>query len=290
MPVWPKTGFVTMRTADNQTTLRKGARGACLALLACWGLAGAQQPNWQREYALGMASFDQREYADAAAAFEKAIACDPAPRLGAIDYLPWLYLAVSQYHAGNITQAQEAFAQSRRYGMAERSVTGGELYARYRAELTLAAGLEGDAASPVDSESPRTLSQAEVDGIRDQVLRRCALAGDIEDNKLPWYFHYLFGEALMEAGDPGRALDAFTLGANVREEPKRNKRMYGMWYVDYLPYFQIATAHARLGHWAKAQSALEMSSLLGEFTPEDPNYPAFLALEQQVRGALGRGG
>jgi tetratricopeptide (TPR) repeat protein len=273
---------------EDKNSIRHTASVGMALLFAC-GLAIAQEPSWQTEYVLGMAKYEQGRYDEAAAAFENAIACDPAPRQGAIDYLPWLYLAVSRYRAGDEEHATQAFAMSRRHGVAEHSEMGAELFARYSAELD-DPGMDAGAFGPGTAVPTVVLDAAEAERIRDQVLRKCALAADVDDNKLPWYFHYLYGEALMDAGDPRRALDAFTLGANVREEPKRNKRMYGMWYVDYLPYFQIALAHARLGHWESARSALEMSNLLGEFRPEDPNYPAFLALERQVRGALGPGG
>ncbi len=111
-----------------------------------------------------------------------------------------------------------------------------------------------------------TLTDESVELIRSAVLKRCAVSADVDKNKLPWYFHYEFGVDLMEAGDAQRALDAFVLGANVRESSKRGKRMYGMWFVDYLPYYQIALAHAKLGNWEHAQDAIRVSEQFGEFS------------------------
>lgn len=41
---------------------------------------------------------------------------------------------------------------------------------------------------------------------------------------------------VTDAGDAQRALNSFTVGAKIRQESKRGKRMYGMWFIDYLPY------------------------------------------------------
>jgi hypothetical protein len=86
----------------------------------------------------------------------------------------------------------------------------------------------------------------------------------------------------LEAGDSQRAIEAFVLGANISEDPSRDKRMYGMWFIDYLPYYQIALAHSKLGDWESARNAIRTSKNFGEFSPSDPDYEAFTSLEQLI--------
>jgi hypothetical protein len=131
------------------------------------------------------------------------------------------------------------------------------------------------------------LSDEEVEIIMNRVLKRCSLSANADPNKLPWYFHYEFGVDLMEAGDSQRALDSFVNGANVRETPKRSKRMYGMWYIDYLPYYQIALAHSKLGNWQSAEEAFRTSQQFGEIDDQAPDWEEYQALEDLIRN---RGG
>ena len=182
--------------------------------------------------------------------------------------------------------------QSQVYGKSAESENGKALMRQYAANIM--------AADPVDMhpvDRPQAtpvavngvLSNEQAVPIRDRVLRRCQLSGDIEENKLPWYFHYLLGLEYDAAGDNGRALDSFQLGANIRENPGRNKRLYGMWFMDYLPYFQIARTQAQLGAWQQARDALNLSRQSGEFSPADPDFESFSTLETQVNANLGRG-
>ena len=117
---------------------------------------------------------------------------------------------------------------------------------------------------------------------RAEVLKRCSLSANFNPDRLPWYFHYEYVVSLMEAGDAERALDAFVTGANVREEPKRSKRMYGMWYIDYLPYYQIALAHSELGDWQAARAAIQASRAWGEFSPDQPGWEDFVELDEKI--------
>jgi len=130
--------------------------------------------------------------------------------------------------------------------------------------------------------SALTLPDSEVETIRNQVLRRCALTQNTAQSQLPWYFHYEFGLELLNQGDPQRALDALIVAANLREDSKRNSRMYGMWFTNYLPYYQIALAHTKLGNWRCAMDALRVSTKNSEFLPRDRGYEEFTDLEKMI--------
>ena len=246
----------------------------------------------QVAYLSGLEFFEQGKYQEASDSFFESITLDPEPDAELAEYIPYLFLAVSRYEAGHTREARDALIQSQVYGVAAETETGKGLLNLYAAQI-MSAPLDGPElvmqpqSSPVASaDRSYSISENEAQIIRAQVLRRCALSSKVADNKLPWYFHYEYGRNLMEAGDSERAIEAFTMGANLKEDPRRDKRMYGMWYVDYLPYYQIALAPSKLGEWESAQHAIQTSENFGEFSPSDPDYEAFTSLEQLIEKNL----
>jgi len=234
-------------------------------------------------YFAGVEFFEQEQFEAASLAFQAALELAPEPTIVGEEYLPFIYLGAAQYELGRNRQARDALVQSQVFGVAPATDTGKKLIDRYAASI-MSAPLDEASVEPAPLPDPfadqsHSLSQYEVDLIRAQVLKRCALSGKLDQNKLPWYFHYEFGLELMDAGDSRRALESFVLGANVRENPQRGKRMYGMWFIDYIPYYRIAFAHAKLGQWESARDALVTSRNFGEFSPTDPDYEKFSGLE-----------
>lgn len=245
----------------------------------------------QVAYLSGLEFFEQGKYQEASDSFFESITLDPEPDAELTEYIPYLFLAVSRFEAGHTREARDALIQSQVYGVAAETETGKGLLNLYAAQI-MSAPLDGPEpvmqpqSSPVAVTTSYSISENEAQIIRAQVLKRCALSSKIADNKLPWYFHYEYGRDLMEAGDSQRAIEAFTMGANLSEDPRRDKRMYGMWFVDYLPYYQIALAHSKLGDWESAQHAIRTSENFGEFSPDDPDYEAFTSLEQLIERNL----
>lgn len=100
------------------------------------------------------------------------------------------------------------------------------------------------------------------EALRQKVLVQCGLV-DARDS-LPWYFHFEFGRALLQAGDARRAVTQLTQAVDLNPVPRADKRLYGMWFTDYLPYFQLAEAHAKLDNWPCAAHAMQLSQSTGE--------------------------
>lgn len=134
---------------------------------------------------------------------------------------------------------------------------------------------------------PPVLSDEQLQEVEREVLRRCGLDGATPARQAPWYFHYELGLELARRGDPQRALDALLEATERREASKRGARMYGMWFTDYLPYFQIARLHVVLGNWSCAADALRRSEEEGEVSPETREYPELLELLDEVRAQTG---
>jgi hypothetical protein len=143
-------------------------------------------------------------------------------------------------------------------------------------------GAPGSAAPEGSVQRSIALSKGELQELRSTVLRRCALSSKLDQNSLPWYFYYEYGVALLDAGDANRSLEALQMGANLKDQPMRDKRMYGMWFIDYLPYFQIARAHSALGDWDSADAALDLSEELERISRGDYDYPQYSELRSRI--------
>jgi hypothetical protein len=147
-----------------------------------------------------------------------------------------------------------------------------------------AAVLPASAAGP--TAGPMSLTPEAADDLRRQVLVQCGLPADQQDG-LPWYFHFEYGRQLNTAGDARRAIGELSQSIEIDPKPGAAKRMYGVWYVDYLPYFQLAQAHARLGNWPCAANALTLSQRYDEarFGVLDPTVVTALTDEVKRESA-----
>ena len=127
------------------------------------------------------------------------------------------------------------------------------------------------------------LSDVEYGKLRLQIEERCGFGEAGEYSRLAWYFHYEMGLALNERNDPQRALESLIVAVDRRPVSQRDARMYGMWFTDYLPYFQIARAHRALNNWECALDALEISRKMGEIDEDDDEYAEFRKLLEESR-------
>ena len=243
---------------------------------------------WPEAYPQALDQLEQRRFAAAAELFTQSIQHQPTPAAhqGGIDYLPYLHLAIANYENGDQVSARAALEQSRTHGTALESFIGRNLWDRYA--LLIMATDEKVAKSSEDADfrhferQPFSLTDVECDDIRRRVLRRCALPEKASADTLPWYFHYEYGLELMAAGDAQRAIDELILAATIREKSRRKSRMYGMWFTDYLPYYQIALAHSKMGNWRHAMDAMRSSAQYNEFSPIDRDYDKYSDLQKLI--------
>jgi len=242
--------------------------------------------SYQEEYLAGIEYFEQGQFRAASDSFREAIRLLPSPRVGPDEYIPYIYLSATQFEIGNTLEARDALIQSQVHGSASKTEAGQLLLGRYAADI-MSAPLSSPKLVTVSVDDsvdknvePELVSQSSGESIPAKILKRCTKAAKMEE--LPWYFHYKCGVDLMKAGDAQRAVESFSMGANVREDSARSKRMYGMWYIDYLPYYQIALAQSQLGDWKSARAAIIRSTKFGEFSPVDPDYSSFLELDQLI--------
>ena len=286
----------------------------CRALalaVAFTATAFAADLPWFESYEAGLAAFRAGDHAAARRHFEAALTARPEPGLSlptvelhSVDYFPHLYLAISSYHTGDLEGARRGLRAAENAGVAARNPIGSALLNHYRALLFPTAGVVSAPPPPPQAmvepapdqlarlqaaeRKPEVLSEDEAIRLARETLVRCGLPADTLPKSAPWYFHYELGQRLAGRGDAQRAVDALLAAAERKPLPDEAARMYGMWFVAYRPYLEIATNHARLGNWECAFSALELSERTGEVREHrvDEAFERHRTLLDEVRGHL----
>jgi tetratricopeptide (TPR) repeat protein len=249
----------------------------------------AANAAWYDHYVNGVRLIEQGQAAAARTELESALASRkneglqvPTARQQYIDYLPHLYLAIANQMAGDVDAARKHLAHAEESGIAKKSEVGRPLLVAY--ELLLR-GEGKKSYTDYESKAP-TLSDAEFNMLRNDVLTRCDLPANLQMSTAPWYANYELGLELERKGDYSRALTHFIDAVAQKPDPKRRARMYGMWLVDYYPYFHIARSHVRLENWQCAKNALDISQKLSEIPQGAPELNELLTLQREAEKKL----
>ena len=270
------------RGGRRRASSRALAAGAiALALIGAGASAqpapgrSAEELPWHEHYELALRAIEERQAAAAIAHLEEALVQRPVPELRApttgvryVDYVPYAYLAVAHYLAGDLEASRINLDRSKRAGAVLGSDEGARLVSAYETLLERRAtgsGSERTGAPRSFREydpPPPTLSEQEAERIRNEVAMRCGVTR--ASSRLPWYYYYELGLALRSRGDSSHALEALIEATDRRPVPKQRAFMYGMWFIDYLPYFEIAKLHCELGNLECARDALLLSEAYGE--------------------------
>lgn len=271
---------------------RPNMRVRIVAVMMMLAAVSASAAEWYQNYEKGVRLIEQGDAAEARAALQAALAQRQAEGLQVptgpqqyIDYLPHLYLAIAHQMSGDVDAARKELALAETSGMAAKSEVGRPLLVAYQLLL------RGDATGKypryaVYEKKAPVLSEAEFQMLRNDVLTKCDLPLDTKLSNAPWYANYELGLELERKGDYPRALTHFIDAVAHRPNPARQARMYGMWLIDYYPYFHIARAHTRLENWQCAKNALEISNRLNEIPPNAPEMSEFMSLMQQTERKL----
>jgi hypothetical protein len=272
-----------------------------LLALAFAAVSGPALPadTWLEHYERGVALVEEGRAAEARAELEAALELRSEEGLWVpvqpgryLDYLPHLYLAIACHGAGDLPAALEHLAAAERSGIAARSEVGARLLAAFQVLLNEGSAPEPapSAASPPDrplyqvyERKPPLLTDEEFGRIQREVLDRCRLKAS-NPERAPWYYHYELGLELARRGDSQRALDALVDAANLRPRSRHLARIYGIWFIDYLPYLKIAWAHARLGNRECARDALRLSAQEGELADRERELAELRALLDEPAG------
>ncbi len=252
----------------------------------------AMADGWYDHYEKGVHLIEQGQAAAAKESLEAALAARAGEGLQVptrpqqyIDYLPHLYLAIASQMSGDVERARKELGLAETSGVAAKSEVGRPLLVAYQLLL------RGDASGKypryaVYDKKPSLLSEQDFQTLRDDVLAKCDLPLDTKLAHAPWYANYEIGLELERKGDYSRALTHFIDAVANRPNPQKQARMYGMWLVDYYPYFHIARSHVRLENWQCAKNALEISQKLGEIPNASPEMNELLSLARQTEQKL----
>jgi tetratricopeptide (TPR) repeat protein len=200
-----------------------------------------------------------------------------------LDYLPHLYLAIANQMTGDLEAAKKELALAETSGIAARSEVGRPLLVAYQLLLR---GSPAEKNYATYTPKPPLLSDQEFNMLRRDVLSRCDLPANMKSSDAPWYANYELGVELERKGDYPRALTHFIDAVARRPNPQRHARMYGMWLVDYYPYFHIARSHVQLKNWECAKNALDISQKLGEIPADSPEMSELLSLQRETERRL----
>lgn len=238
--------------------------------------------NWYDHYEKGVRLIEQGDAAAAKVSLEAALAARaeeglqvPSGPQQYLDYLPHLYLAIASQMTGDVEAARKELALAETSGMAAKSEVGRPLLVAYQLLL------RGNSTRFTSFEAkPPLLTEEEFTLLRNDVLSKCDLPLDTNLREAPWYANYELGLALERKGDYPRALTHFIEAVAHRPNPQKQARMYGMWLIDYYPYFHIARSHVRLENWQCAKNALDISQRLGEVPNGTAELAELLSLEK----------
>lgn len=272
--------------------MKNGLFAVLVALAAAALAPAAAAADWYAQYEKGVRLIEQGNAAEARTALEAALAARQAEGLQVptrihqyIDYLPHLYLAIASQMTGDVEAARKHLAMAESSGMAAKSEVGRPLLVAYQLLL------RGDGAGKypryaVFEKKAPVLSEADFAMLRNDVLMKCDLPADTKMSNAPWYANYELGLELERKGDYPRALTHFIDAVAHRPNPQKQARMYGMWLIDYYPYFHIARAHTRLENWQCAKNALDISQRLGEIPTSAAEMSERLSLQRETERRL----
>jgi len=252
----------------------------------------ASAADWYEHYEKGVRLIEQGQAEAAKAPLEAAVAARaaegvqlPTRQQQYIDYLPHLYLAIASQMTGDVDRARKELALAETSGMATRSEVGRPLLVAYQLLL------RGDATGrkpryAVFEQKAPVLTEEEFHVLRNDVLSKCDLPLDTKLKNAPWYANYELGLQLERKGDYSRALTHFIDAVAQRPNPQKQARMYGMWLIDYYPYFHIARSHVRLENWQCAKNALDISQRLAEIPVSAPEINELASLQRMTEQKL----
>ena len=258
--------------------------------------ATAAPATWYEQYETGVRLIENGRADEARPHLEAALAARkkeglqiPTRSQQYIDYLPHLYLMIAHQMSGNVDEARRQLGLAETSGVSARSEIGRPLLVAY--QLLLRGDTNVRSARPAFatySDKAPVLTEDEFNLLRQDVLTKCDLPINTKLSDAPWYANYELGLELERKGDYPRALKHFIDSVARRPNPQRQARMYGMWLIDYYPYFHIARSHVRLENWQCAKNALEISEKLGEIPGGAPEVNELLSLKRETERRIGQ--
>jgi hypothetical protein len=71
-----------------------------------------------------------------------------------------------------------------------------------------------------------------------------------------------------------------------RELPQTFTRIYGMWFIDYFPYYNIGLAHYHLRNWKCATQSFRLSQMLEDIPTNSVQFYRLRELDSEAEQQL----
>jgi tetratricopeptide (TPR) repeat protein len=260
----------------------------CFAVIAMAG-----EPVWRVNYSKGMQFISEQKYEDGIAYLKMAVADKPISEIvkdssGTLEYLPYLQLGISYYHIGKTQLAEEFLNLENSLSAISMSKAGQDLMKDYRDKLSRSASNDPVAEQGIREfqKKPYVLSEQEVQRMKEDIRQRCNLP-KADERTYPWYYHYELGLMLKQKSDWQRALDSFISALDFRDRPQRFSRIYGMWFIDYYPYYNIGLAHYHLRNWKCADESFRLSQMFEDLPSSSSEQKLMQEMKSEVERNLG---
>ncbi|MCK6682718.1 MAG: hypothetical protein L6R30_09920 [Thermoanaerobaculia bacterium] len=112
------------------------------------------------------------------------------------------------------------------------------------------------------NEKPAPLTPEEIAQLERETARACGIRPDVPESRLPWFYSYVLAGKLLERGEATQALGQLNRALRKRPRPAKGERVYGLWFLDYLPYSMLARIHDSLNQPECAQHARDVARVL----------------------------
>lgn len=262
-----------------------------LCLLAT--LVFADSDPWRMNYEKGLQLIAQGNYDGAVEYLKMAAADRPISEIiqdgkERFEYLPYLQLGICYVNLKRPELATEYFELENSLRPIELSTGGKELMKQYQEKIKSPRNpnlVSADHSIRDYQKRPYLLSNLQLDTMKEEIRTRCSLP-KASDESYPWYFHYELGKELENKGDWQRALESFIQALDHRDRPRKSSRIYGMWFVDYYPYYNIGLAHYRLQNWKCADNAFQLSQIYEDIPPDSSESGKLQEMRTEVQQKL----
>ena len=245
-----------------------------LFLFLAASVALAQSPTWRSNYEKALQFIAQGKYQDGVDYLRMAAADKPISEVlsegkDRMEYLPYLQLGICYSHLGKARLASEFLDLEDSLPAIKQSASGQKLLKEYRSLTETPASGHVEAEKNIRDYKSKgfLLPDSEVVQMKEEIRLRCRLP-KADEHSYPWYYHYELGIAMKGKDDWQRALDSFISALDDRDRPQKFSRIYGMWFIDYYPYYYIGLAHYHLGNWKCADASFLLSQMM-EDIPKD---------------------
>jgi len=260
---------------------------AILILAALAPAALFAQAPWYVPYERALGAQEEGDWKGSIPLLREAIAQKQAPKLKAktyglrfVNYFPYFHLGEAYYHMGERQKAMENYDVCLKYGEIREAPEEFATLSAHRIDLTGGvASRDNPAARAGGDAGPPALSRPEGSEAQPAV----ATSG------LPWYVSYETGLAYMESGDWLNAIENLKDALAANAIPRRYARTYGMWFITYIPYYELGEAYFNQGMWTLALRYLETSDRLGEVNEMEAESRNLKSLLEEARAKAAGG-